>query len=236
MSDALYLEDSYIKTWNAHVIGVKDGKYIILDKTAFYPAGGGQPCDEGFIIRGSERFRVVFCGKFSGEISHEVDHQGLVEGDEVSCELDWARRYKLMRSHTASHLISAVIYANSDAKITGNQLGVDKSRMDFSMDDYHPEKIKEFIDKANIIIERDLPVSVYSVSRQEALNRPELARLAKGLPENIPNIRVVKIGDVDEQADGGTHVKSLSEVGRVELLKTENKGSSNRRLYFALKD
>ena len=153
MVRALYMDDSYLKSWDAKVTSVKDGKFIILNQTAFYPKGGGQPWDEGFIIKDGEKFKVVYVGKFSGKISHEVDKPGLQEGDEVSCELDWDRRYTYMRYHTASHLISNILYRRADAKITGNQIEMDKTRMDFSMVDYSPEKLRAYVDEANEIIE-----------------------------------------------------------------------------------
>ncbi len=234
MTDALYMNDSYLKSWTAKVTVVKDDKYIVLDKTAFYPKGGGQPCDEGFITKDEEKFKVIHVGKFSGEISHEVDKPGLKVGDEVTCELDWKRRYTLMQYHTAAHLLSSVLYKNLEAKITGNQIGVDKTRMDFSMKDYSSEKLRAYVDESNEIIKQKLPVSTYYIQKEDALKRPELIRLAKGLPENVKELRIVKIGDIDEQADAGTHVKNLKEIGKIEILKTENKGKNNRRLYFVL--
>jgi misacylated tRNA(Ala) deacylase len=224
-----------LKTWDAKVISVKDDKYIVLDKTAFYPKGGGQPWDEGFIKRDGDKFRVVYVGKFSGEISHEVDKPGLKEGDVLSCELDWERRYTYMRYHTASHLISNILFRRADAKITGNQIELDKTRMDFSMDDYSPEKLKDFVDEANDIIKKDLPITIDYMSRDEVINNPELARLAIGLPKNLNEFRIVRIGNIDEQVDGGTHVKHLKEIGTIELIKTINKGAQNRRMYFVLK-
>jgi misacylated tRNA(Ala) deacylase len=106
--------------------------------------------------------------------------------------------------------------------------------MDFSMENYNPEKLEEVIEETNNIIERDLPVKIYYISRDEIKENPELNRLTVGIPKSVKKVRVVKIGDIDEQADGGTHVKHLSEIGRVKLLKTENKGKNNRRLYFTL--
>lgn len=235
MTEALYMNDSYLKKWDANVISVKEDKYILLDKTAFYPKGGGQPWDEGFITRNGEKFRVVYVGKFSGEISHEVDKPGLKEGDNVSCELDWERRYTYMRYHTACHLISNILYHRADAKITGNQIELDKSRMDFSMEDYSPEKLKSFIDEANEIIKKNLPITIDYMSREEVQQNPELARLAIGLPQDINEFRIVRIGDLDEQVDGGTHIKQLQEIGTIELSKTVNKGAQNRRMYFILK-
>jgi misacylated tRNA(Ala) deacylase len=236
MMEALYMNDSYLKSWTAKVISVKDGQFVVLDKTAFYPNGGGQPWDEGYIYKNDEKFKVVYVGKFSGNISHEVDKVGLKEGDEVFCELDWKRRYTLMRHHTAAHLLSAIIFKKFNAKITGNQLGIDKSRMDFSMKDYSIEKLHASVNEANEIIEKDLSITTYNIAREEALQKAELTHLAKGLPENVKEVRIVKIGNVDEQADAGTHVKHLKEIGQIQLLKTDNKGKNNRRMYFILKE
>jgi misacylated tRNA(Ala) deacylase len=236
MARALYMDNAYLKNWNAKVVSVTDDKHVVLDKTAFYPKGGGQPWDEGFILaKNGDKFRVVYVGKFSGEISHEVDKSGLEEGDEVSCELDWNRRYTFMRFHTASHLISNILYNRANAKITGNQIEMDKTRMDFSMLDYSPEKLREFVDEANKIIDQDLPITITYMSKDEVLGKPELARLAVGLPKNIKEFRIVKIGDIDIQVDGGTHVNYLKEIGQIEVTKTVNKGKNNRRMYFILK-
>ena len=235
MAKALYMDDSYLKNWNAKIVSLKDNKYIVLDKTAFYPKGGGQPWDEGIIQKDDQKFKVVYVGKFSGKISHEVDKPGLKEGDEVTCEIDWERRYTFMRYHTASHLISNILYNRADAKITGNQIELDKTRMDFSMEDYSPEKLRSYVDEANKIIEQDLSITIDYMSRDEVLGKPELARLAIGLPEKIKEFRIVKIGDIDEQVDGGTHINHLNEIGKIEVTKTVNKGKDNRRMYFVLK-
>jgi len=235
MTEALYMKDSYLKNWDAKVVSVKDDKYIVLDKTAFYPKGGGQPWDEGYIIKDGEKFKVVYVGKFSGEISHEVEKPGLKEGDTVSCEIDWERRYTYMRYHTACHLVSNLLFRRANAKITGNQIELDKARMDFSMEDYSPEKLHTYVNEANEIIKKNLPVTIGYLSREEVLQKPELARLAIGLPKNIKEFRIIKIGDIDEQVDGGTHVKNLNEIGEIEIIKTVNKGKNNRRLYFILK-
>ncbi len=235
MTDALYMNDSYLKEWTTKVVSVKDNKYIVLDKTAFYPKGGGQPHDTGYIIKTGQKFKVIYVGKFSGQISHEVDKPGLSGGDLVSCKLDWERRYTFMRYHTACHLISSVLYTRADAKITGNQIELDKTRMDFSMMDYSPEKLRAYVDEANEIIEKDLPVTIDYMSREEVLQNPEVARLAKGLPD-VKKFRIVKIGEIDNQVDGGTHINHLKEIGQIEVIKTVNKGKNNRRMYFILKE
>ncbi len=235
MVKSLYMDDSYLKTWNAIITSVKDGKFVTLDKTAFYPNGGGQPWDEGIITKDDKKFNVVYVGKFSGKISHEVDEVGLKEGDEVSCEIDWNRRYNFMRYHTACHLISNILYKRANAKITGNQIEMDKSRMDFSMIDYSPDKLRAYVDEVNKIINQNLPITIDYMSKHEVLEKPELARLAVGLPKEIEEFRIVKIGDIDKQVDGGTHVKHLKEIGKIEVIKTVNKGKNNRRMYFVLK-
>jgi len=185
MTDALYMSDSYLKKWDAKVVDVKDGKYITLNQTAFYPKGGGQPWDEGYIIKNGEKFKVVYVGKFAGEISHEVDKPGLQEGDTVSCEIDWERRYTYMRYHTACHLVSNLLFRRANAKITGNQIELDKARMDFSMEDYSPEKLRTFVKESNEIIKQNLPITIETMSRAAVLEEPELARLAVGLPKNL---------------------------------------------------
>jgi misacylated tRNA(Ala) deacylase len=140
-----------------------------------------------------------------------------------------------MRYHTASHLISNILYKKANAKITGNQIRLDKTRMDFSMKDYSPEKLRDFVDEANRIIDKDLPITIDYMSKDKVLEKPELARLAIGLPEKIKEFRIVRIGDIDIQVDGGTHVNHLKEIGQIEVTKTVNKGKDNRRIYFALK-
>lgn len=234
MTDALYMNNSYLKEWEAKIHKVTDGKFIILDKTAFYPKSGGQPWDEGKITKNGEIFKVVYVGKFSGDISHEVDKPGLKVGDKVHCKLDWERRYTYMRYHTASHLLSNILYNRADAKITGNQIGLEKTRMDFSMEDYSPEKLRDFVEEANRIIENNAPITIDYMSRDEVMSKPELARLAMGLPDEIKEFRIVRIGDIDEQVDGGTHIKNLSEIGTIQVIKTVNKGKNNRRVYFVL--
>jgi misacylated tRNA(Ala) deacylase len=234
MTQALYLEDSYLKECDATVVSVKDGKYVVLNQTIFYPKGGGQPWDTGKMIKGNEAYNVVYVGKFSGEISHEVDHAGLREGDKVRCVLDWERRYKLMRSHTAAHVFASLLCTGTGALVTGNQLEEDKIRFDFSLERFDPEILTQYIDKANELFRKDIPVKWYELPREEALKIPGVIKMAEAFPPEIPRLRIVEVVGVDKQADGGTHVKNLKEVGQIKGLKTENKGKNNRRVYFVL--
>ncbi|MBI4150490.1 alanyl-tRNA editing protein [Candidatus Woesearchaeota archaeon] len=234
--EALYMDDSYLKEFDATVIGIKDGKHIFLDKTAFYPTGGGQPCDYGSLIRKSDgkRFDVVNVAKMDGKIAHELREPGLQEGDHVHGGIDWERRYKLMRMHTAAHLLSAMCF-KMGAKMTGNQLGTDESRIDFDLEQFDKERITQQVAMLNESMKRDAPVKVYYMDREEALKDPEMVKLAKILPPAVERLRIVDIKDMDRQADGGTHVKSTKEVGEIVITKMENKGKSNRRVYFTLK-
>ncbi len=237
MSKALYMDDCYLKEFEAEVKSVKDGKYVVLNQTAFYPNAGGQPYDTGVFVRVSDnkKFNVVFVGKFSGEISHEVSEQGFQVGDKIKGKINWERRYKLMRMHTAAHILSAIFHKQAGALITGNQLDLEKSRIDFSLENFDREKINEYFAKSNKLVNKNLPIKIYTITREEAEKDESIFKLAKALPESIKDIRIVDIVDFDRQADGGTHVKSLKEVGIIEFLKAENKGKANRRVYFTLK-
>jgi misacylated tRNA(Ala) deacylase len=234
MTRALYLEDSHLRECDATVVSVKDGKYVVLDQTIFYPKGGGQPWDTGKMLKGNEVYNVVYVGKFAEEISHEVDHPGLKEGDKIRCVLNWERRYRLMRSHTAAHLFASILCVGTGALVTGNQLEQDKIRFDFSLEKFDPEILKNYVDKANELLKQDIQVKWYELPKEEALKIPGVVKMAEAFPPDIPRLRIVEIVGVDRQADGGTHVKNLKEVGQIKILKTENKGKQNRRVYFAL--
>ena len=235
MKEPLYLRDSYLRSWSTRVKSA-NGKFIVLEETGFYPKSGGQPWDTGTMKRVSDGkvFKVVYAGKFSGEISHEADQEGLKEGDEVECGIDWDRRYLFMRSHTASHVLSGIIFKETGALITGNQIAEEKTRIDFSLDNFDRDMFMGFAEKANRIIKESHPVRYVFLSREDAMKDPDLARLAKGMPEGIKEFRVVDIQGFDRQLCGGTHLKNTSEIGALSIVKMENKGKSNRRVYFSL--
>jgi misacylated tRNA(Ala) deacylase len=177
---------------------------------------------------------VIYVSKFKGGISHEVDKVGLNEGDKVHSILDWKRRYKLMRNHTAAHALAAILVKETGALITGNQLEEDKVRFDFNLENFNREIFQTYIDKANDLFKKDIPVKWYQVPREEAVKIPGVTKLANALPPNIPVLRIVEIKNLDKQADGGTHVKNLKEIGAIEMIKAKNKGKNNRRVYFRL--
>lgn len=231
----LYINDSYLKSFEARVEEVADGKFALLEKTAFYPNSGGQPHDKGVFVRDGETFPVCYVGLFDGKISHELGREGLVAGDEVTGTIDWDRRYLFMRSHTACHLLSAVIFRETGAMITGNQIGEDRSRVDFSLEEFDRSKLAEYVDEVNEIIKDDRAVKTAVLPRDEAMTIPDLVRLAKEVPDR-EEMRVVEVDGIDLQACGGTHVRRTGEIKGIKMLKAENKGKSNRRVYFNVLD
>ena len=225
MTEVLYLLDCYLKEFEATVESVKDDKYVVLDKTAFYPNAGGQPYDTGkFIAEDGTEYGVVFVAKFGDTISHEVDKPGLKAGDKVKGVIDWERRYRLMRMHTAAHVISIIIEKDADALITGNQLGLEKSRIDFNLENFDRDKFAQYMEKANELIKKGAKVNLYLLPREEALQKYErLTNLAKGFSDDIKEVRIVEIEGVTVEAFGGTHLKDISEIKGVKLLKLDNK-------------
>lgn len=239
MTKALYLLDCYSKEFEAAVESVKEDKYVVLDKTAFYPNAGGQPYDTGKLIRLSDNaeFSIVFVAKFGDVISHEFSPAGLKPGDKVKGVIDWDRRYRLMRMHTAAHVISIVIEKDTGALITGNQLNLDKSRIDFNLEAFDRDKFAGYMEEANELIKKGAKVNLYLMPREEALQKYErMTNLAKGFSKDIKEVRLVEIEGVTIEACGGTHLKDISEIKGVKLLKLDNKGKNNRRLYYELVD
>jgi misacylated tRNA(Ala) deacylase len=225
-----------MKEFHATVIEVKNGNLIILDKTAFYPTSGGQPHDMGKLIRESDgkEFAVKYVGKILDNIDHDISEIGLAVGDKVKGIIDWQRRYMLMKSHTAAHIVSGIFSKNYNAKITGNQLDVEKIRIDFDLENFDRDIMDKVIKDSNDLIAKDLKIKTFEMPRSEVEKRPDMIKLAAGLPPGIDILRIVEIEGFDSQPDGGTHVHSLHEVGPLEVIKMDNKGKNNRRVYFKL--
>ncbi|MHA1978431.1 MAG: alanine--tRNA ligase-related protein [Candidatus Hodarchaeales archaeon] len=234
MDEAIYLNDMFQKEFEAEVVSVTNDKFIVLNQTAFYPKSGGVANDQGVLIRDNEEFNVVYVGKFSGKISHEVDKPGLNIGDKIKGKIDWTRRYTLMRYHTAAHVLSGAFYLNLGAKITGNEISIDQGRIDFNLENFDRVLIEQEVDSSNKIISKDHMVDVYTLDRKEVETDPDLTKLAMGLPKNIQKLRIVDIKNFDRQPDGGCHVQSLKEIGKIKIKKLVNKGKNNRRLYFTI--
>lgn len=235
MEEPLYLQDSYMRECEASVVELIEPKKVVLDRNLFYPRGGGQPSDSGKLVLNGSEFRVLNVEKKDGKIVHELDREGINAGDSVHCILNWDRRHKLMRMHAAAHILAGMFASETGALITGNQLDEDKSRFDFSLENFDRAKFDEIAEKANEKIAQGIELKIYSLPREEAMKIPGVVKLANALPPSISVLRIVEIPGADVQADGGTHVKNTSEIGKIEILKLENKGAANRRIYFMLK-
>ena len=233
MTETIFFEDCYAKECDSAVVAA-EGNKVELDRTIFCYQGGGQPSDTGKITSGGEGYAVVDVKKENGTIMHYLDRPGLKSGDKVHCTIDWDRRHKLMRYHTAAHILSAIVNKKTGALITGNQIGVDQARFDFDLENFDREKMSEYVKDANDAIKRNMAVRMYFLPREEAMKITGVVKLANALPPQVQQLRIVEIGDVDTQADGGTHVGNTSEIGQIEIIRMDNKGKSNRRVYFRL--
>jgi misacylated tRNA(Ala) deacylase len=234
MTKLLYLDDSYLQEFDAKIIDVRLDS-VVLDQTGFFYSSGGQPSDSGILIVDGKQFTVKDVMKMGGQVLHMLDSvDGLKTGDIVHGKIDWRRRYNHMRMHTAAHMLSSVMYKNGKIMITGNQLGEEHTRFDFSMEDYNPEFMKACIDEANEQIQRGADVKVYTLATEEAFKIDGILKLQGALPPNLKELRIVEICGIDIQADGGTHVKNTAEIGQIIFEKAKNKGANNRRVYFTL--
>jgi misacylated tRNA(Ala) deacylase len=230
MTRKLFWEDMYAREFDAKVESV-DGTRVVLDQTAFNPRGGGLVSDVGSL----EGLKVSEVVKEGEEIFHVLElPPGFGRGAAVHGVLDWDRRFRIMRMHTSAHILSAVVNGETGALITGNQISPDESRVDFNLEDFDKGKMSHYIEKVNEAICRGLEVKTFFMKREEALVNPGFVKLANAMPPSLEMLRIVEIGDVDTQADGGVHVKNTLEIGKVLGLKTENKGKNNRRLYFTV--
>jgi Ser-tRNA(Ala) deacylase AlaX len=234
MTERLYQRDSYLRAFEARVTAVgPDG--VVLDRTGFFPAGGGVLGDEGTLTGpGDQAYRVVETLDDAQGVMHRLDRGGLAPGDTVRGEPDWTRRYLLMRYHTATHVLTGVMFKDYRVRVTGNQLTPDKGRVDFAFEQFDREILEEGFRRSNALIGQDLPVRVSFVPAAEARARPELFKLETTFRHDLPELRLVDIVGFDVQADGGCHVASLKEIGRLVLTRCENKGKANRRVYFVL--
>ena len=238
MTELLYLSDSYIQNFVASVTAVdSENNGIILDKTAFYPGGGGQPPDLGSLTFGGITYPIKRARKIKGKIVHQfVEKIDLPDvGTRVTGEIDWEQRYKLMRTHTAMHVLCGVIFRNYGASVTGGNMEPLKGRMDFEFETMH----RALVDEINLAINKEvvnaLDISTRILPRQQAFQIPDLIRTKINLlPEGISEVRIVEIAGLDLQADGGTHVKNTSEVGPIRVVDYKSKGKINKRIYVEL--
>jgi Ser-tRNA(Ala) deacylase AlaX len=235
MTDLLYLADSYLREFDATVT-LADGQAVALDRTAFYPGGGGLPYDTGRLVWPEAEARVVAVRREAATVWHALDGPVPSVGSVVRGVLDWDRRYAVMRYHSALHVLVGAVYRLFSALVTGGQIYPDRARMDFALEDLSRERVAAIEAEANRVIAEGRRILVRVVSREE-YEGSDLTRLAKALlPADLAEVRVVEIEGYDAQADGGTHVANTREIGRLRVTKTENKGKSNRRLEIVLED
>jgi misacylated tRNA(Ala) deacylase len=230
MTELLYQSDAYLRGFDAVVLAT-DSTRVALDRTAFYATGGGQPHDIGMI----GEHLVTDVVKQDGVVWHTLEVPGLQVGESVSCEIDWERRYQLMRTHTCLHVMCGVIWNEYGKQVTGGNMEPLVARMDFEFDPFPPGFADTVERRVNEEIEADRPVLVSFIRRSEALLDENLVRTKVNLvPSETDEIRIVDIVGLDKQADGGTHVTSTSEIGSMNVVKTESKGKANKRVRIAV--
>jgi misacylated tRNA(Ala) deacylase len=239
MTDRLSATDAYLASCEAVVLEVAD-EGVVLDRTVFYPRGGGQPGDSGTLAWDGGEVAVTdtFTSRETGKVLHGIDGDPPPAGTTVTVTIDWERRYLHMRTHTALHALSGVVFTGFGARVTGGNIdsgGV--GRMDFELDAMSKSFGAEVEEILNARLAEDRPVHVLILPRSAALEDPDLIRTKVNLiPESVTEIRVVDIVGLDKQADGGTHVQSTGEIGRFEVVKTESKGRGNKRIRMRILD
>lgn len=229
-------KDSYRDRAEGTVLEAGDG-VLVLDRTVFYARGGGQPGDTGVVTWDGGELRVVDTIRRDGRHVHLVEGDDLPEpGTGVEGVIDWDRRYRIMRTHTALHALSGVIWRDFGAKVTGGNMEEGSARMDFELDSISTEFGREVERRLNEELVKGYPTEVVYMARGAALTDPELIRTKTNLiPEWVSEVRIVDIVGLDRQADGGTHVRSTLEVGQIEVVKTESKGKANKRMKIQLR-
>jgi misacylated tRNA(Ala) deacylase len=234
VTDLLYLRDAYLREFDATVADVDaTGSRVALNRTAFYPTGGGQPHDTGMLGDA----RVVDVRKEADDVWHVVEGDLPVAGEVVRGTIDWDRRHRLMRTHSAMHVLCGVIWNEWGNAVTGGNMEPLEARMDFAFDPL-PEGFGARVqDLVNAEIAQDRAIAITFLPQDSAVEDEDLIRTKANLiPGSVSEIRVVEIVGLDKQADGGTHVRSTGEIGRIEVVKTESKGRGNKRIRVRILD
>jgi misacylated tRNA(Ala) deacylase len=234
MTELMYQTDAYLREFEA-VVGAVEAQEFTLDRTAFYPGGGGQPSDRGVVVVEGVEMPVVGIRKAGGDVWHRFESGSLSPGAHIQGKLDWERRYMLMRTHTAMHILCGVVWRDYGASVTGGNMEPGKGRMDFEFARMQKELVDEIEAKINAEVQaaRDLRVDI--LPRDEAFQIPDLIRTKINLlPPGIEQVRVVEIIGLDLQADGGTHVANTREVGPLKVVDYKSKGAINKRLVIEL--
>ncbi len=236
MTKLLFQTDSYLKEFEATILEVNSEEgAIVLDQTAFYPGGGGQPNDIGTMLAGSISTPVTRAKTQEGKIWHWIEGSLPTVGTKVKGQIDWGRRYKLMRTHTALHVLCGVVWRDYGALVTGGNMEPLKGRMDFEFETLQKELVKEIEGKVNLEIQQGREVKIKILPREQAFKIPDLIRTKINLlPQHITEVRTIEIVGLDLQADGGTHVANTEEVGYVHVVDYKSKGQINKRIYIEL--
>jgi len=234
MTELLYQRDSYLREVTATVVAV-DGDAVALDRTIFFPGGGGQPADEGVLVVDGAESALGGLKKKGDDVWHTLKGATPEVGAAVVARLDWEHRYQLMRTHTAFHILCGIIFRNYGALVTGGNMKPLEGRMDFELEHMTVDFAAEVEEGINEQVEAARAVDVRILPREEAFRIPDLIRTKINLlPESITEVRVVEIVGLDLQADGGTHVANTREVGHIHVVGHESKGKINKRLRIAL--
>jgi misacylated tRNA(Ala) deacylase len=238
MTELLYQIDSYQQQFDAIVTAIDEaGRTVTLDRTAFYPGGGGQPSDVGALTAGASTCPVTRAQKAGDAVLHTLGGDAPLPalGAAAQGQLDWTRRFQLMRTHTMMHILCGVIFRDYGALVTGGNMEPLKGRMDFEFETLHKDFVQEVEAAVNREVANARPVRVAILPREEAFRIPDLIRTKINLlPEGITHVRTIEIEGMDLQADGGTHVRNTSEVGRIRVTDYKSKGKINKRLYVEL--
>ena len=242
MTELLYLHDHYLKEFDATVIETPDEKSVVLDRTAIYPRGGGQPSDRGTLTLKDGTVLEVMESKKEGSKAIDMlakpmpqEVRASIISSTVHGKIDWPLRYLHMRYHTALHILSGVVYHRFQSRITGGQIYPDRARLDFTLADLSKERVQLIESEINRIVKEDHEVKTIWIAVDEATSRAELYRLSADLlPKGVDKLRIVDIVGFDAQLDGGTHVAGTSEVGVLKISRTENKGKYNKRIEVIL--
>ncbi|MEX2328722.1 MAG: alanyl-tRNA editing protein [Nitriliruptoraceae bacterium] len=238
MTDRIYSTDQYARTMDATVVDVDpdDGR-VLLDRTVFYPGGGGQPHDVGALVLGDDRLSVVRVEDDARGVWHWLEGGLPSTGTSLRGELEWDRRHRLMRTHTAMHALCGVVWQRHASPVTGGNMEPGVGRLDFELPDWDPDDRDVLEDELNRQIAAARPVEISFLPRDEADLDPSLIRTKVSLlPASLRQVRVVDIVGLDRQADGGTHVRDTTEVGRVRIAKVESKGKGFRRIRLVVED
>jgi misacylated tRNA(Ala) deacylase len=243
LTDLLYLADHYLKEFDATILEIPDSKTIVLDRTAIYARGGGQPSDRGKLLLedAGTLLAVIEASKNEGKVLHRIatelseSQRSDFVGRKVRGSIDWELRYKHMRHHTALHILSGIVFLKFNARITGGQIYPDRARLDLSLNDLGKERQALIEQEMNRVVQENREVKTLWLDRDEALKRSELNRLSADLlPKGVDKLRIVDIVGFDAQLDGGTHVARTGEIGAIKISKTENKGKENKRIEIVL--